>query len=162
MKPSVVAMQKAVPLCCDLYQMHHVCTCGLATGDSVLVLIVDCIFFCNIPSIFIRSSASNSPRAVHPSLRLPCLWEQPKSATDIKLITVALVQCAYPQTTWSSAAQENSRPSESWMWLGTKDVALKICSSYSELKELTQKNIFSLIRQFMVSLKSIKCSKSKI
>ena len=35
MKPSVVAMQKTVPLCCDLYQMHHVCTCGLATGDTV-------------------------------------------------------------------------------------------------------------------------------
>ena len=25
------------------------------------------------------------------------------------------------------------------MWLGTKDAALKICSSYSELKELMQK-----------------------
>ena len=35
MKPSVVVMQKTVPLCCDLYQMHHVCTCGLATGDTV-------------------------------------------------------------------------------------------------------------------------------
>ena len=35
MKPSVVAMQKTVPLCCNLYQMHHVCTCGLATGDTV-------------------------------------------------------------------------------------------------------------------------------
>ena len=35
MKPSVVAMQKTVPLCCDLYQMHHVCTCGLATGNTV-------------------------------------------------------------------------------------------------------------------------------
>ena len=35
MKHSVVAMQKTVPLCCDLYQMHHVCTCGLATGDPV-------------------------------------------------------------------------------------------------------------------------------
>ena len=34
-KPSVVAMQKTVPLYCDLYQMHHVCTCGLATGDTV-------------------------------------------------------------------------------------------------------------------------------
>ena len=89
---------------------------------------------CNMPRILIRWSASNSPRAVHPSLRLPCLWEQPKSATDIELITAALVQCAYPRTTWASAAQENSRPSESWTWLGTKDVALKICSSYSELK----------------------------
>ena len=127
---------------------------------SVLVLIADGIF-CNIPSILIRSSASNSPRAVHSSLRLPCLWEQPKSATDIELITAALVQCAYPRTTWSSAAQENSRPSESWMWLGTEYVALKICSNYSELKELTQKNIFSLIRQFMVSLKLIKCSNRK-
>ena len=29
-KPSVVAMQKTVPLCCDLYQMHHVCSCRLA------------------------------------------------------------------------------------------------------------------------------------
>ena len=106
---------------------------------SVLVLIVYGIYFCNIPSILIRSSTSNSPRAVHSSLRLPCLREQPKSATDIELITAALVQCAYPRMTWSSAAQENSRPSESWMWLGTKYVALKICSSYSELKELTQK-----------------------
>ena len=35
MKPSVVAMQKTVSLCCDLYQTHHVCTCGLATGDTV-------------------------------------------------------------------------------------------------------------------------------
>ena len=35
MKPNVIAMQKTVPLCCDLYQMHHVCTCGLATGDTV-------------------------------------------------------------------------------------------------------------------------------
>ena len=34
-KPSVVAMQETVPLCWDLYQMHHVCTCGLATGDTV-------------------------------------------------------------------------------------------------------------------------------
>ena len=34
-KSSVVAMQKTVPLCCDLYQMHHVCTCGLSTGDTV-------------------------------------------------------------------------------------------------------------------------------
>ena len=128
---------------------------------SVLVLIVDDIFF-NIPNILIRSSASNSPRAVHSSLRLPCLWEQPKSANDIEMITTALVQCAYPRTTWSSAVQESSRPSESWMWLGTKDVALKICSSYSELKELMQKIIFSLIRQFTVSLKLIKCSQSKI
>ena len=31
---------------------------------------------------------------------------------------------------------ESSMPSESWMWLGTKDVALKIWSSYSQLKEL--------------------------
>ena len=72
-----------------------------------------------------------------------------KFATDTELITTDLVQCAYPQTTRSSAAQESSRPSESWMWLGTKDVALKICSSYSELKELMQKNIFSLIRQLI-------------
>ena len=35
MKPSVVAMQKTLPLCCNLYQMHHVCTCGLTTGDTV-------------------------------------------------------------------------------------------------------------------------------
>ena len=35
MKPSVVVMQKTVPLCCDLYQMYHVCTCDLATGDTV-------------------------------------------------------------------------------------------------------------------------------
>ena len=40
MKPSVVAKQKTVPLCCELYQMYHVCTCGLVIGDSVLVLIV--------------------------------------------------------------------------------------------------------------------------
>ena len=38
MKPSVVAMQKSVPLWCDLYQMHHVCTCGLATGDTFFCL----------------------------------------------------------------------------------------------------------------------------
>ena len=44
MKPSVVAMLKTVPLCCDLYQMHHVFTCGLVTGDTV-VLIVDEICF---------------------------------------------------------------------------------------------------------------------
>ena len=105
---------------------------------SVLVLIVDDIFG-NIPSILIQSSASNSPRAVHSSLRLPCLWEQPKCATDTELITTDLVQCAYPRTTRSSAALQKSRPSESWMWLCTKDVALKICSSYSEFKELTQK-----------------------
>ena len=74
------------------------------------------------------------PRAVHFSLRLPCLWEQPKSATGIELITTALVQCAYPRTTWSSAAHESSKPSESWVRLGTKDGALKICSSFSELK----------------------------
>ena len=48
--------------------------------------------FCNIPSIFIQSSASNSPRAVHSSLCLPCLWEQPKFATDTELITTDLVQ----------------------------------------------------------------------
>ena len=30
-------------------------------------------------------------------------------------------------------------PSESRMWLGTKDVALKICSSYSELKKIDAK-----------------------
>ena len=35
MKPSVVAMQKTAPLCCDLYQMHHICTCSLTTGDTV-------------------------------------------------------------------------------------------------------------------------------
>ena len=35
MKPSVVAMQKTIPLCCDLNQMRHVCTCGLAAGDTV-------------------------------------------------------------------------------------------------------------------------------
>ena len=129
---------------------------------SVLVLIVDDIFFCNIRSILIQSSASNSPQAVHSSLRWPCLWEQPKCATDTELITIHLVQCAYPRTTRSSAALQKSRPSEFWMWLGTKDVALKICSSYSELKELTQKFIFSLIRQFMVSHKLIQCSKVKI
>ena len=142
---------------------------------SVLALIVDDIFFCNIPSILIQSSASNSYQAVYSTLHLPCLWEQPKCATDIELITTDLVQCAYPrttrssaevqraypQTTRSSAALQNSRPSESWMWLCTKDVALKICSTYSELKELTQKCIFSLIRQFMVSHKLIQYSKSK-
>ena len=129
---------------------------------SVLVLIVDENLFCNIPSILMQSSASNSPRAVHSSLRLPWLWEQPKFATDTELITTDLVQCPYPQTTRSSAALESSRPSESWMWLGTKDAALKICSSYSELKEAMPKNIFSLIRQLMVSQKLIQCSKSKI
>ena len=127
---------------------------------SVLVLIIDENLFCNIPSILIQSSASNSPWAVHSSLRLPCLWEQSKFTTDTELITTDLVQCAYHRTTRSSAALESSRPSESWMWLGTKDVALKICTGYSELKELTQKNIFSLIRQFMVSEKLIQCSKS--
>ena len=46
MEPSVVAMQKIVPFCCNLYPMHYVCTCGLATGDTVcLVLIDDDIFF---------------------------------------------------------------------------------------------------------------------
>ena len=129
---------------------------------SVLVLIVDENLFCNIPSILIQSSASNSHRTVHSSLRLPCLWEQPKFATDTELITTDLVQCAYPRTPRSSAALESSRPSESWMWLGTKDVVLKICSGYSELKELTQQNIFSLITQFMVSEKLIQCSKSTI
>ena len=80
---------------------------------------------------------SNHQHLTHPEpcilLCLPCLWEQPKFATDTELITTDLVQCAYPQTTRSSAALESSRPSESWMWLGTKDVALKICSNYSEL-----------------------------
>ena len=116
MKPSVVAMQKTVQLCCDL--MHHVCTCGLATVTQCVGLNNWWHFFCNIPSILIQSWASNSSLAVHSSLRLPCLWEQPKS--DIELITTALVRCAYPQTTRSSAALESSRPSESWMWLGTK------------------------------------------
>ena len=83
---------------------------------------------------------------MHSSLRLPCLWEQPKFATDAELITTDLVQGAYPQTTRSSAALESSRPSESWMWFGTKDVALKICSSYSELKELMQ-NFYFLINK---------------
>ena len=129
---------------------------------SVLVLIVDENLCCNIPCILVQSSASNSPRAVHSSLRFPCLWEQAKFATETELITTDLVQCAYPRTTRSSAALESSRPSESWMWLGTRDVALKICSGYSELKELTQKFIFSLIRQFMVSEKLIQCSKSTI
>ena len=133
-------------------------------------------FFCNIPSILIQSSAFNSPRAVHSSLRFPCLLEQPKCATDTKLITTDLVQCAYPRTTRSSAevrrayprttrtsaALQKSRPSESWMWLCTKDVALKICSSYSELKELTQRFVFSLIRRSMVSHKFIQCSRSNI
>ena len=127
---------------------------------SVLVLIVDDILFCNIPSILIQSSASNSPRAVHSSLCFPCLWQQPKFAADTELITTDLVQCTYPRMT--TAAQESSRPSEFWMWLGTKDVALKMCSSYSELKESAQKFIFSLISQFMVSQKLIQCSKSKI
>ena len=117
---------------------------------SVLVLIVDDIF-CNIPSILIQSSASNSPQAIHSSLHFPCLWEQPKCATDTELLTTDLVQCAYPRTTRSpaevqraypqttrpSAALQKSRTSESRMWLCTKDVALKLCSSYSELKELT-------------------------
>ena len=129
---------------------------------SVLVLIIDDIFFSQNPSILIQSSASNSPRAVHSSLHFPCLWEQPKCATDTELITTDFVQCAYPRTTRPSAALQNSRPYESWMWLCTKDVALKICSSYSELMELTQKCIFSLIRQFMVSHRLIQCSKSKI
>ena len=129
--------------------------------QSVLVLIVD-DNFCNIPSILIQSSASNSPRSVHSSLRLPYLWEQPKCATDTELITTDLVQCAYPRTTRIICCSAKSRPSESWMWLGTKDVALKICSSYSELHELTQKFIFSLIWQFMVLHKLIQCSKSKI
>ena len=107
--------------------------------QSVLVLIVD--VFVNIPSILIQSSASNSSWAVHSSLRLPCLWEQPKIATDAELITIDLEQCVFPRMR-SSAAQESSRPSESWMWLGTRDVALKICSSYSELK-IWRKNLFS-------------------
>ena len=73
--------------------------------------------FCNIPSILIQSSASNSPQAVHSTLRLPCLWEQPKFATDTELNTTDLEQCSYPRTTWSSAALESSRSSESRMWL---------------------------------------------
>ena len=127
----------------------------------LLVLIIDGIFLISL--VF----WSDHQHLTHPESSIPlCVCHasenSPNLPTDIELITAALVQCAYPRTTWSSAAQENSRPSESWMWLGTKNVALKICSSYSELKELTQKNIFSLIRQFMVSLKWIKCSKAKI
>ena len=49
MKPSVVAMQNALPLYCELYQMHHICTYSLATGDTVLVLIVDDNFFLQYP-----------------------------------------------------------------------------------------------------------------
>ena len=49
MKPSVVAMQKTVPLCCDRYQMHHVsprlCLSPSHWWHSVLVLIVDDSFF---------------------------------------------------------------------------------------------------------------------
>ena len=40
MKPSVVAMQKTATLCWDLYQMHHIWTCGLATGDTSIPLCV--------------------------------------------------------------------------------------------------------------------------
>ena len=150
---------------------HYVATYIKCTTfvPAALPLVIQCVglnswwqFFGNIPSILIQSSASISPRAIHSSLRSPCLWEQPKCATDTELITTDLVQCAYPWTTGSSAALQKSRPSESWMWFGTKDVALKICSSYSELRELTQKCIFSLIRQFMASHKLKQCSKSKI
>ena len=163
-KPSVVAMQKTVPLCCDLYQMHHVCTCRLTTGDSVLVLIVDEIFFA-ISLVF----WSNHQHLTHPKPCIPlCVCHASKNSPNLPPIlnrlplTYNWVQCAYPQTTRSSAALESSRPSESWMWLGTKGVALKICSIYSELKELTQNFIFSIIREFMVSQKLIQCSKSKI
>ena len=63
MEPSVVAMQKMVPFCCDLYQMHHAPRLCLQPSHRW-----QCVgpnswwqFFCNIPSIMIQSSASNSP-----------------------------------------------------------------------------------------------------
>ena len=43
----------------------------------------------------------------------------------------------------------------------SKDVSLKVCTTYSELKEFTQINILSSTRQFMVSQKLIKCSNRK-
>ena len=106
MKPGVVAMQKTVPLCCDLYQMNYVCTCGLATGDTVLVLIVDDNFL-QYPQ-YSDPIISISPWSIHSSLRLPCLWEQPKCATDTELITTDLVQYAYTRTTRSSAALQRA------------------------------------------------------
>ena len=48
-----------------------------------------------------------------------------------ELITTDWVQCVPPWMTGSSAALESSKPSESCVWLGTKDVALMICNSYS-------------------------------
>ena len=123
---------------------------------------------------------SNHQHLTHPKPPIPlCIFHASENSPNVPLIlnwlpltwqcayprttmSSAEVQRAYPQTTRLSAALQKSRPSESWMWLCTKDVALKICSSYSELKKLTQKFIFSLIRQFMVSNKLIQCSKSKI
>ena len=80
MEPSVVAMQKIVPFCCDLYPMHHVCTCGLATG------VTQCVgpnswwqFLCNIPSILIQSSTSNSHE---PSIPL-CICHAPGNSPNL-------------------------------------------------------------------------------
>ena len=127
---------------------------------SVLVLIVDDIFLAISPVFW-----SKHQHLTHPEPSIPlCVCHASENSPNVPLIliTTDLVQCAYPRMTRSSAALQKSRPSESWMRLGAKDVTLKICSSYSEFKELTQKNIFSLIRQFMVSHKLIQCSKSKI
>ena len=125
---------------------------------SVLVLIVDDIFFCNIPNILIRSSASNSPRAVHSSLRLPCLWEQPKSATDIELITTAHILGRHGHLLLRRVAGYLNPECDLVLTMSHWRYAVAI----QNLRNWSQKIIFSLTRQFMVSLKLMKCSKSKI
>ena len=92
---------------------------------------------------------------------MPLCYAQIAPHTELP-ITADLILCTYSRATGLSAALESNRPSESWMWLGTNDVALNICSSFSTLKEITQNLILSLIRQFMVSQKLIQCSKFKI
>ena len=131
---------------------------------SVLVLIIDDIFFkypqYSDPIISILLTLSRPFLFAFPMpLRTAqmCHWYW----IDYHWLSTMRISSDASRTR-SSAALQKSRPSESWMWICTKDVALKICSSYSELKELTQKCIFSLKRQFMVSHKLIQCSKSNI
>ena len=73
--------------------------------------------------------------------------------------TATDVQCAYRRTTGSSSALGSSRSSESWVWLGAKDVTLTICVNYSKLGEFTLNLICSLMKQVMVSQKLIQCPK---
>ena len=74
-------------------------------------------------------------------------------------LTATDLQCAYPRTTGSSSALESSRTSESWMWLGAKDVTMNLCGSNSTLEEFALHLICSLIWQFIWSKKLIQCSK---